>query len=270
MSVPQQLGEALRRLVGKCLCASVKVKAQQFFKPFQYGVACLYGAEIIVHGLRDCIEQHWLEDGFVVLKVDLKNAFNIVSRQAVLTECAVHFPELLPWTNWCYGHHPHPLDCLTSELGVQQGDPLGGPLLFSLVLNILVSAISTRNDRAGLNIHAWYMDDGALVGPRSSVMNVLALLQELGPPLGLHVNIRKCEVFSQCSLDVFPADFCHQCISHKWSEAQNLLSKLADVGLVDPQVALTLHRICGGLPTSHVPHLHHYLGSPQVVQPRCS
>ena len=177
--------------------------------------------------------------------MDLKNAFNMVSRQAVITECAVHFPELLPWANWCYGHHPffwHPLSCLPSELGVQQGDPLG-PLLFSLVLNILVSAISTRDDCAGLNFHAWYMDDGALAGPMSSVMNVLALLQELGPPLGLHVNIRKCEVFSQSSLDIFPAgikksnnpnieilgspigdaDFCHQFISHKRSEAQNLL-----------------------------------------------
>ena len=110
-----------------------------------------------------------------------------------------------------------------------------GPLLFSLVLNILVSAISTRDDCAGLNFHAWYMDYGALAGPRSSVMNVLALLQELGPPLGLHVNIRKCEVFNQSSLDIFPAgikksnnpkieilgspigdaDLCHQFISHK-------------------------------------------------------
>ena len=103
----------------------------------------------------------------------------MVSHQAVLTECAVHFLELLPWANWCYGHHPflwHPLGCLTSELGVQLGDPL----LFSLVLNILVSAISTRDDCAGLNFQAWYMDDGALAGPRSSVMNVLALLQRVG------------------------------------------------------------------------------------------
>ena len=168
----------------------------------------------------------------------------------------MHFPELLPWANWCYGHHPflwHPLGRLTSELCVQQGDLLG-PLLFSLVFNIPVSAISTRDDCAGLIVHACYMDDGALAGPRSSVMNVLALLLELGPPLGLHVNIHKCEVFSQSSLDIFPAgikksnnpnteiligDFCHQFISHKRSEAQNLLSKLADVGLVDPQVALT-------------------------------
>ena len=222
----------------------------------------------MVHGLRDSIEQHWLEDDFVVLKVDLKNAFNMVSRQAVLDECAKHFPELLSWASWCHSHHPflwHPLGCLTSEQGVQQGDPLG-PLLFSLVLNILVSAISSRDDCAGLKFHAWYLDDGALAGPRSTVSNILALLQELGPPLGLHVNIPKCEVFSQSSLDCFPSDikksnnsnidilgspigdteFCHQFITRKQSEAKSLLSRLEDVGLIDPQVALTLLRVCGG------------------------
>ena len=32
------------------------------------------GAEKIVHGLRACVEKHWLEENFVVLKVDMKNA----------------------------------------------------------------------------------------------------------------------------------------------------------------------------------------------------
>ena len=220
----------------------------------------------MIHGLRDCIEQHWLENDFVVLKVDLKNVFNMVSRQAVLNECGKHFPELLPWASWCYSQHPflwHPLGCLTSEQGVQQGDPLG-PLLFSLVLNILVSEISSRGD-CSLNYHAWYLDDGALAGPGSSVYNILAMLQELGPSLGLHVNIHKWEVFSHSSLDLFPAaikkshtpnldiqgsplgdaEFCHHYIVHKRLEAQSLLSRLDDVGLIDHQVALTLLRMCG-------------------------
>ena len=182
----------------------------------------------------------------------------MVSRQAVLNELGKHFPELLPWASW------HPLGCLTSEQGVQEGDPLG-PLLFSLVLNFFVSDISSRGD-CSLNYHAWYLDDGALAGPGSSVYNILAMLQELGPPLGLHVNIHKCEVFSHSSLDLFPAaiktshtpnldilgspigdaEFCHHYIAHKWLEAQSLLPRLDDVSLIDPQVALTLLCMCGG------------------------
>ena len=127
------------------LCVALKEKAASFFEPSQFGVTCPNGAEKVIHGLRACMDKHWFDDDFGVLKIDMKNAFNLVSRQALLSECAKHFPELFPWVSWCYGQHPllwHSLGCLTSESGVQQGDPLG-PLLFSLVLNILVKAIST-------------------------------------------------------------------------------------------------------------------------------
>ena len=125
---PIAVGEALRRLTGKCLCAVLKSKASEFFAPFQFGVACPAGAEKVIHGLRHCIEEHWEEEDFVVLKIDMCNAFNLVSRQALLDECAFHFPDLLPWASWCYGQQPllqHPLGTVTSEVGVQQGDPLG-------------------------------------------------------------------------------------------------------------------------------------------------
>eukprot|EP00731_Ephydatia_muelleri_P038943 Em1002g1a len=146
---------------GKCLCAVLKSKASEFFAPFQLGVACPAGAEKVIHGLRHCIEEHWEEEDFVVLKIDMCNAFNLVSRQALLDECAFHFPDLLPWASWCYGQQPllqHPLGTVTSEVGVQQGDPLG-PMFFSLVLHKLVSAIATDEDTAKLLFHAWYLDD---------------------------------------------------------------------------------------------------------------
>ena len=57
-----------------------------------------------------------------VLKVDIKNVFNLVSRQAILDECASLFPELLPWASWCYGTHSalwDPLGSMSSESGVQ-------------------------------------------------------------------------------------------------------------------------------------------------------
>ena len=66
----------------------IKSKASEFFAPFQFGVACPAGAEKVIHGLRHCIEEHWEEEDFVVLKIDMCNAFNLVSRQALLDECA--------------------------------------------------------------------------------------------------------------------------------------------------------------------------------------
>ena len=117
----------------------------------------------------------------------MKNAFNMDPRQAFPSECSTHFPELLPWASWCYSQHPilwHPLGYLHSEQGVQQGDPLG-PLLFSLVMNILVPEITSNGVCADLSDDAWYLDEGALVGPRSAVFRALPIIQELGPSLGL-------------------------------------------------------------------------------------
>ena len=68
---PIAVGEALRRLTGKCLCAVLMSKASEFFAPFQFGVACPAGAEKVIHGLRHCIEEHWEEENFVVLKIDM-------------------------------------------------------------------------------------------------------------------------------------------------------------------------------------------------------
>ena len=51
------VGESLRRLTSKCLCA---VKAAEFSEPHRFGVACSNGAEKIAHGLRACVNKYWL------------------------------------------------------------------------------------------------------------------------------------------------------------------------------------------------------------------
>ena len=93
------------------------------------------------------MDENWNDANFAVFKVDMKNAFNSVSRQAVLDEVATFFPELLPWVAWSYGSPAllwHPLGCVSSQTGVQQGDPLG-PMLFALVLHKLVSSVSGQD-----------------------------------------------------------------------------------------------------------------------------
>ena len=65
------MGETLRRLAGKCACALLIDKAAEFFQPSQLGVACRSGAEKIAHGVRRCIEEHWMDEDFFFFKVDM-------------------------------------------------------------------------------------------------------------------------------------------------------------------------------------------------------
>ena len=112
---------------------------------------------------------------------------------------------------------------------------------------IIIIMIATHPECCDLCYHAWYLDDGVLAGPSSHVRKALALLIELGPLLGLRVNIRKCEVFSSGSLTHFPvemkqssdpnldipigdAEFCSAVLDRKRSEARFLLKRLEDVG----------------------------------------
>ncbi|KAL5499522.1 hypothetical protein EMCRGX_G010956 [Ephydatia muelleri] len=119
------------------------------------------------------------------------------------------------------------------------------------------------SDCSSLQLQAWYLDDGILAGPRPALQRVLSQLQQEGPSLGLFINLRKCEIFSSRDLEGFPEqmkkpclevlgipigdeEFCTTFISAKCVESRMLLDKLEEVGAIDPQVALTLIRLCGG------------------------
>ena len=123
---PIAVGEALRRLTGKCLCIISRVKASELFGPFQLGVACPAGAEKLVHDLRRCITEHWEDDDLVACKIDLKNAFNEVSQQTLLEECATHFPELFRWVFLVLWTTPH-LVALHGHLWIQTWSSAGRP-----------------------------------------------------------------------------------------------------------------------------------------------
>ena len=173
------------------------------------------------------MDDHWFDGDFAVMKIDLRNAFNVVSRQAVLNAVNLHFPELLSWSipgvmgNTLYILW-HTLGSTTSESGVQQGDPLG-PLLFCLVLHQVVSAIATDSEFASLLFHTWYIDNGVVAGPISAVLHVLSIIKDLEPPLGLHINLSKCELFSVNDLSRFPDEMKKiQCASFRYTWGSNL------------------------------------------------
>eukprot|EP00731_Ephydatia_muelleri_P010164 Em0005g750a len=206
-------------------CTEQRDKISSFFQPSQFGVACKADAEKIVPSLRRCIEENWLSGDFVVFKVDMSNAFNMVSRQAVMDQCATYFPELFPWVSWCYGSHTslwHTMGQISSQSGVQQGDPLG-PMLFALVLHKLITSIDADDDCLQLLLEAWYLDDGVLAG-RVVKSSLLPNLDILGAPIGDSVH-------------------CSRFIAEKCAMPKILLKALVDVSTVDLHMAFSLLRI---------------------------
>ena len=154
---------------------------------------------------------------------------------------------------------------LSSQQGVHQGDPLG-PFIFALVLQKLVSAIGNENNGLELGPQCWYIDDGVLAGRSRSVLRALTIIQQLGPSLGLKINLKKCQLFGAGDLSQFPSCipsshipnfellgspigddvFCSQFITMKISAASALLSHIQEVGSTDSHVAFVLLRFCAG------------------------
>ena len=188
----------------------------------------------------------------------MSNAFNRVSIQAVLDECGLFIPELMPWVSWCYDSHSilwHPKGTISSQSGVQQGDPLG-PMLSALVLRKFVSCIEADDGCFDLSLNLWYLDDGMLAGERSAVVCALHLIEELGPtPIPSFLIWRSWGHQLGTSYTVLDSLLKNAAI------LGILLRALTDVSAVDLHIAISLLRMCGGYckfahlarttPTSH-------------------
>jgi len=123
-----------------CSCSLVRR-----FHPSQLGVGVTGGCEAAVHATRRFLTN--MPDNFVVVNIDLSNAFNYIRRDSVLAAVSASIHAI--YRLYCLANqHTSILQygqrTITSEGGVQQGDPLGSllfrltvqPLLFSLASDI--------------------------------------------------------------------------------------------------------------------------------------
>ena len=91
---------------------------------------------MVAMGVQQCVDvlHATTQSQWAVLQVDLRNAFNCLSRRRMLGAVAQRCPEAMPWMGFCYSRHT-PLylgDAIVeSQRGVQQGDACG-PLGFAL------------------------------------------------------------------------------------------------------------------------------------------
>ena len=194
---PIAVGDTIRRVVGKCLLRTGTVMEEMAcLKPRQCGVGVKNAAEMVGMGLQRFVQSKVATGAtdYVVLQVDMRNAFNSISRDAVLRGCQMKVPSAYNWLKFCYGG-ASPLFCqgrmfCASHVGVHQGDACG-PLGFALGLDVGLDQCAPRD----LDWESWYLDDGHIVGKPRDVLARLQDLQAVLEPLGLFLNLGKCRLW---------------------------------------------------------------------------
>jgi hypothetical protein len=186
---PIAIGCSFRRLAARVACFKNNCEIHSYLAPHQLGVATKKGSEMAIHTVRTYLNLPENNDK-IMLKIDFANAFNSVERDKMLLQIKENFPILYPFMNQSY-RLPSSLffgdKIISSEVGVQQGDPCG-PMAFSVSIQPLVMIMTSE-----LNI--WYLDDATLADTPDIVLNDLRNLIELAAEIGLKVNTDKCEIF---------------------------------------------------------------------------
>ncbi|GJU02808.1 reverse transcriptase domain-containing protein [Tanacetum coccineum] len=267
---PIAVGTVWRRLVSKVSAIMIGHSLDGYLDGLQFGVGVAGGSEAILHSVNRLIVDCGDDVGLSMLLADFKNAFNLVDREIMLRKVRLRCPAISRWVEFCYSN-PARLYCgehtLWSCQMVQQVDPLG-PLIFSLVLHPLICKI---RDSFSLSLHAWYLDDGTIVGDTMVVGKVLELIMEDGPGCGLHLNVDKTEVFwpkedpRSRLAGIFPPniarplhgvkllggpasvdfDFCNELVTKRVAKTIGLMDAISKIN--DPQCELLLLRSCTGI-----------------------
>ena len=217
---PIAIGDTLRRLFGKRLMrAEDTVRALATLRPHQLGFNGQGACEMAGTTLQACIDALGPTGNWACLSIDIINAFNTIDRNAILASLRTRAPHLVPWAQKSLGQ-PTLLFCanhtISSEQGVQQGDPLG-PLLFAMGIQPAIEKVSMAMTLAHqanpaqsppLHWHRWYFDDGTLVGTLPQLNEALTILGPALASLGCSISAPKTTIWgpgTATGLTILPA-----------------------------------------------------------------
>ena len=80
------VGVIIRRIVSKNVCSSVLSDARELLVPHHVRVGVPVARESVNHSVRDFIGANDHKDDMAMLKINFKNAFNLVDRQTLATK----------------------------------------------------------------------------------------------------------------------------------------------------------------------------------------
>ncbi|GJU97539.1 hypothetical protein Tco_1326810 [Tanacetum coccineum] len=163
---PIAVGTIWRRLASKVAIKGVGKDMSKYLGDFQFGVRVSGGAEAILHSVNRVLSKYHNDGPLAMLTVDFSNVFNLVDRSALLYEVRVQCPFISLWVDFLYGQA---LRLYTRDTHIWSA--------------------------TGLLLHAWYLDDGTVIGDSKEVSKVLDIIKVSGPGLGLELNIKKTEIF---------------------------------------------------------------------------
>jgi hypothetical protein len=193
---PIAIGDVWLRLASRCAMAACP-DIGPGLAPLQLGVGTRGGPQVLAQALKAGMEA---DPDCVTVKVDVRNAFNSVRRERVLSAVAELAPTLLPFAWWTYRQHsrlfvrgaPEGAAPLSSQRGVRQGDPCG-MLYFGLALQGGLERIQQRHPACRV---AAIADDIYLQGAPAQVQAAFRTLDAEVEDLGATVSMQKCGAYS--------------------------------------------------------------------------
>jgi hypothetical protein len=212
---PIAIGEVFYRLAAYRCHVMVMRTARTLLAPIQLGIGVPGACEAIVHNIQHALEKCTPEEEpMAALAVDFRNAFNCVSRKAILNSVyshlglrhiwrLVHFAYSSPSALYTRDDEGRYVARLYSCEGVRQGDPISA-LLFSVAIQpVYVNIIRQHQSLRATAI----LDDCTFVGPVGALVSAYATICQEAALVGLEVQPTKSQlIYFQSDRVPLPSD----------------------------------------------------------------
>ena len=171
---PIAVGNTLRRLSAKCAGTIAESNRCVKYGKVQLGYGTQRGAKAAAHATRLYVRQEHSPDQ-ILLKIDIKNAFNSISRDALLATVFAKIPLIYNHTEAAYAKPSFLFyrdKVMLSEEGSHRGDPEGPPPLFCDTINGTIRSLCSK-------LNLWYLVAGNSPGTFEDVLNDYTTLRSV-------------------------------------------------------------------------------------------